>query len=61
MHDRVAWPFFFAENNIMANIYLSMLQLFAFPQTAGTEEEEDVYEILFQQHSAPSHHISDEV
>jgi hypothetical protein len=32
MHNRVTGPFFFAENNIAANIYVYTLQLFAFPQ-----------------------------
>jgi hypothetical protein len=47
MRDRVTGPFFFAENTIAANIYLSMLQF------GGTEGEEKC-EVLFEEDGAPS-------
>jgi hypothetical protein len=46
--------FFFAENAIKGNIYLYMLELFAFQETEDTESEKGT-SILFQQNTAPSH------
>jgi transposase len=49
-HDRVIGPFFFQENNINGNIYIDMLENFAFPQL-----EELQPNVIFQQDGAPPH------
>jgi hypothetical protein len=46
---RVFGPFFFAEKNVMGEVYLKMLQNWLTPQLA--EEEE----FIFQQDGAPPH------
>lgn len=46
MYDRAAVPFVFAENTIIDNTYLDMIELYVFPQILCHQLDEIVKEKL---------------
>ena len=50
LHDRLAGPFFFAEDTVTSTVYMNMLEGFAFTQIENLQPD-----IIFQQDGAHPH------